>query len=75
MSNIEIVRLKACIRQDFEVKWVKNDKYTKKHSGKTNVYVYEAYFFEKSRLFLKKTSFSKVRTFSTGEIFETCGIF
>ena len=51
MSNIEIVRLKACIRQDFEVKWVKNDKYIKKHSGKTNVYVYEAYFIEKSRLF------------------------
>ena len=51
MSNIEIVRLKACIRQDFEVKWVKNDKYTKKHSGKTNVYVYEAYFIETCGIF------------------------
>ena len=54
MSNIEIVRLKACIRQDFEVKWVKNDKYTKKHSGKTNVYVYEAYFIEKKSTFFEK---------------------
>ena len=44
MSNVEIVRLNACFLQDFEVEGVKNDKCTKKHSGKTNVYVYERYF-------------------------------
>ena len=64
MSNVEIVRLKVCIRQDFEVEWVKNDKCTKKHSGKTNVYVYESYFVEKvdffkSTYFLKNGEFLK----------------
>ena len=34
MSNVEIVRLKACIRQGFEVERVKNDKCTKKRGGK-----------------------------------------
>ena len=69
MSNVEIVRLKACIRQDFEVEGVKNDKCTKKNWGKTNVYVYESYFAEKVGFFQKCVLFSK------GEFFETCGIF
>ena len=53
MSNIEIVRLKACFLQDFEVKWVKNDKCTIKDKRKPNVYVYEAYFVSKGDFFQK----------------------
>ena len=61
MSNIEIVRLNACFLQDFEVEGVKNDKCTIKDRGKPNVYVYEAYFIEKRRLFFKSTCFLKKR--------------
>ena len=57
MSNIEIARLKACIRQVFEVERVKNDKCTKKHSGKTNVYAYESYFVSKDVFFQKYVLF------------------
>ena len=63
MSNVEIVRLKACIRQVFEVEGVKNDKCTKKHWGKTNVYVYEAYFVEKVDFFSKVHTFFRTGNF------------
>ena len=62
MSNIEIVRLNACFLQDFEVEGVKNDKCTKKHSGKTNAYVYESYFVSKTTI-LKKDVILKKSTF------------
>ena len=69
MSNIEIVRLKACIRQIFEVKWIKNDKYIKKGWEKTNAYAYETYFIEKSRLFFEKGVIFKSTYFFNRGIF------
>ena len=54
MSNIEIVRLKVCIRQVFEVE---NGKCMEKHSGKTNVYVYEPYFVSKTGILCQKSTF------------------
>ena len=48
MWNIEIVCLNACFLQVFEVKWGKNVKCTIKDRRNTNVYIYEAYFIEKS---------------------------
>ena len=73
MSNIEIVRLKACIRQVFlKLREVKNGKCMEKHSGKTNVYVYESYFVSKNLNFVSKVDFfEKRRNFEKVDFFRT----
>ena len=48
MSNIEIVRLNACFEGFLKLSGVKNVKCTLKDRRNPHVYVYEAYFIEKS---------------------------